>query len=100
VTTVATLLLPALFGAPSTLPITGLDGQFDTLLFLHTVERHGRLDRLVSVLKARGRAADRISREFRLTDHGIQIAATADGAEAAPAAPVREGDDGADAAGR
>jgi len=100
VTTVATLLLPALFGAPSTLPIAGLDGQFDTLLFLHTVERHGRLDRLVSVLKARGRAADRISREFRLTDRGIQIAATADGAEAAPAAPVREGDDGADAAGR
>ncbi len=100
VTTVATLLLPALFGAPSTLPIAGLDGQFDTLLFLHTVERHGRLERLVSVLKARGRAADRLSRAFRLTDRGIQIAATADGAEVSPAAPVREGDDGADAAGR
>ncbi len=99
VTTVATLLLPALFGAPSTIPIAGLDGQFDTLLFLHTVERHGRLARLVSILKARGRAADRISREFRLTDHGIQIAETADGAEAAAEAPAREGDDGADAAG-
>lgn len=100
VTTVATLLLPVLFGAPPPSPIAGLDGQFDTLLLLHPVERHARLDRLVSVLKARGRAADRISREFYLTAHGIQIAEMADNAGGSAETPVRGGGGDADAVGR
>ena len=89
VTTVATLRLPEFFGPAAAVPIAGLDGLFDTLLFLRTVELRSRHYRLVSALKARGRDTDRAIREFRLTPTGIVLAETSDGAEAIMGAAPR-----------
>jgi circadian clock protein KaiC len=100
VTTLATLRLPEFFGPAAAVPIAGLDGLFDTLLFLRTVELRSRLYRLVSTLKARGRDTDRAIREFRLTPAGIVLAETSDGAEAIMGGTAPEDGDGADAAGR
>ena len=82
VTTLATLQLREFYGPASAVPIAGLDGMFDTLLFLRSVELRSQLYRLVSVLKARGRAADRAIREFRFTARGMVVAESFDGAEA------------------
>jgi circadian clock protein KaiC len=100
VTTLATLRLTEFFGPASAVPIAGLDGLFDTLLFLRTVELRSQLYRLVSILKARGRDADRAIREFRLTPAGIVLAETSAGAEAIMGGSAPEDGDGADPAGR
>ena len=84
----------------SAVPIAGLDGVFDTLLFLRTVELGSQLYRLISTLKARGRDTDRAIREFHLTPAGIVLAETSAGAEAIMGDRVPEGGDGADTAGR
>ena len=100
VTTLATLRLPEFFGPASAVPIAGLDGLFDTLLFLRTVELGSPLYRLVSTLKARGRDTDRAIREFQLTPAGIVLAETSTGAEAIMGGTPPEDGDGADTAGR
>lgn len=101
VTTLATLRLPEFYGPASAVPVAGLDGMFDTLLFLRSVELRSQLYRLVSVLKARGRAADRAIREFRFTARGMVVAESFDGAEAILAdAAGGEDDDAADHPGR
>ncbi|MFN8513879.1 MAG: ATPase domain-containing protein [Chloroflexia bacterium] len=82
VTTVVTLELPQFFGPEVRLPIDGLAALFDTILFLRTVELNSQLYRLVTVLKARERAADRSIREFRISDSGIDVAETFASAEA------------------
>ncbi|HEY8598233.1 MAG TPA: hypothetical protein VIL85_07370, partial [Thermomicrobiales bacterium] len=65
-----------------------------------TVELRSQLYRLVSILKARGRDADRAIREFRLTPAGIVLAETSAGAEAIMGGSAPEDGDGADPAGR
>jgi circadian clock protein KaiC len=82
VTTVVSLELPQFFGPEVRLPIDGLAAFFDTILFLRTVELHSQLYRLVTILKARERAADRAIREFRISDCGIDVAETFASAEA------------------
>ena len=101
VTTLATLRLPEFYGPASAVPVAGLDGMFDTLLFLRSVELRSQLYRLVSILKARGRAADRAIREFRFTARGMVVAESFESAEAILAdAAGGEGDDAADHPGR
>jgi circadian clock protein KaiC len=82
VTTVATLELPQFFGPEVRLPIDGLAALFDGIIFLRTVELNSQLYRLVTILKARERAADRSIREFGISDSGIEVAETFTSAEA------------------
>jgi circadian clock protein KaiC len=82
VTTVASLELPQFFGPEVRMPVDGLAALFDAIIFLRTVELHSQLYRLVTILKARERAADRAIREFRIGDTGIDVAETFASAEA------------------
>ena len=82
VTTVATLELPQFFGPEVQLPIDGLAAPFDSIVFLRTVELRSQLYRLLTILKARERAADRAIREFNISDSGIDVADTFASAEA------------------
>jgi circadian clock protein KaiC len=82
VTTVATLELPQFFGPEVRLPIDGLAAPFDSIIFLRTVELRSQLYRLLTILKARERAADRAIREFHISDSGIEVADTFASAEA------------------
>jgi circadian clock protein KaiC len=82
VTTVATLELPQFFGPEVRLPVDGLAALFDGIIFLRTVELNSQLYRLVTILKARERAADRSIREFGISNNGIQVAETFASAEA------------------
>jgi circadian clock protein KaiC len=82
VTTVATLELPQFFGPEVRLPIHGLAALFDGIIFLRTVELNSQLYRLITILKARERAADRSIREFGISDSGIDVAETFASAEA------------------
>ncbi len=108
VTTLATLRLAEFYGPASAVPLGGLDGQVDTLLFLRTVERRAQLHRLVAILKARSRPADRAVRAFRLTPAGIALDETPGAAAAiledvarpAGGAPGAEETDAPDAPGR
>lgn len=82
VTTLATLELPQFFGPEVRLPIDGLAALFDGIIFLRTVELNSQLYRLITILKARERAADRSIREFGIGDAGIDVAETFASAEA------------------
>jgi circadian clock protein KaiC len=52
-------------------PISAL---VDTILFMRYVESSGEMNRVLSVVKSRGRAHSNQLREFRITSHGFEIA--------------------------
>lgn len=84
VTTVCSVELPDLFGPTVTLPqtISGMTAMIENILLLRYVELHSQLYRLISIMKMRESGYDPAIREFRITDHGIEVASTFASAEA------------------
>ncbi len=54
----------------------------ENIIFLRYVELRSQLFRLISIMKVRESGHDPAIREFRITDGGIDVAATFDSAEA------------------
>lgn len=82
VTTVATWEVPRLFGGSVEAPMPEISSIVENLLLLRFAEVGARVHRLLAVLKVRDSAYDPQIREFRITGHGIELAPTADSAEA------------------
>lgn len=82
VTTVCSIALPELFGPDISVPIAGAAEVADNIIVLRYVELRSQLYRLVSLLKVRENAYDPAIREFKITNHGIDVAATFESAEA------------------
>ena len=84
VTTICSVELPTLFSTSVELPevISGIAGIVDNLLFLRYTELQSQLYRLISILKMRESGYDSAVREFRITDHGIDVAPTFTSAQA------------------
>jgi circadian clock protein KaiC len=55
------------------LTMVGVSSLVDTWLLLRNVETNGERNRLLSVVKSRGSAHSNQVREFRLTNHGIEL---------------------------
>jgi len=51
----------------------GVSSQMDTWLLLRNLESNGERNRVLFVLKARGISHSNQVREFRLTDHGVEL---------------------------
>ena len=83
VTVVCSVELPDLFSPTITLPanINGLTFLVENILLLRYVELHSQLYRLLSIMKMRESGYDPAIREFRITDSGIEVAATFASAE-------------------
>ncbi|GLV61124.1 circadian clock protein KaiC [Dictyobacter sp. S3.2.2.5] len=84
VTTMCSVELPALFSPTLELPMTvsGIADLADNLIFLRYVELESQLYRLLSILKMRESDYDPAIREFRITNHGIDVAPTFASAQA------------------
>lgn len=84
VTVVCTVELSDLFSPTIALPTTveRLTAQAENILLLRYVELHSQLYRLISIMKIRESGYDPTIREFRITDHGIEVASTFTSAEA------------------
>jgi len=52
----------------------GVSSLMDTWLTLQNIESRGEYNRIIRILKSRGMAHSNQIREFRLTDHGIELA--------------------------
>ena len=81
VTTLITEELP-LFQSDVTMPNPQLGNVVESILLLRYVELNSQLYRLMSVMKMRESAYDTSIREFRISDKGIEIAASFTSAEA------------------
>ncbi len=84
VTTVCSVELPDLFSPTVTLPqtLSGTTAMVENILLLRYVELHSHFYRLISIMKMRESGYDPAIREFRITDHGIEVASTFASAEA------------------
>lgn len=84
VTTICSVELPSLFSTSLDLPTTleATTALADNIIFLRYVELQAQLYRLISVLKMRESGYDAAIREFRITDKGIDVAATFGSAQA------------------
>ena len=82
--TICSMELPTLFSPTVELPAIsrGATDLVDNMLFLRYVELESQLYRLISIIKMRGSGYDSVIREFRITDHGIEVASTFDSVEA------------------
>jgi len=81
VTTIYTMETPDLLGPRIEVPVQGVSAITDNIILMRHVELEARLYRLLSILKLRDGDYDGAIREFRITDHGIEIADTFDAAE-------------------
>lgn len=100
VTTLISVELDTLFGPTVQLPLAGVAGIVENIVFLRYVELRSQLYRLISVLKARRSEHDRALREFTIDAQGITIARTFASAEAiltGLARPLPGREDGGDA---
>jgi circadian clock protein KaiC len=82
VTTVFSTEMAQLFGPEVELPAAYASGTTDNILFLRYVELRSHLYRLISIMKMRDSAYEAAIREFIITEHGIEVAATFESAEA------------------
>ncbi|NYZ14065.1 serine/threonine protein kinase [Azospirillum sp. RWY-5-1] len=89
VTTVATWEVPRLFGGSVEAPMPEISSIVENLLLLRFAEVGARVHRLLAILKMRDSAYDPQIREFRITGHGIELAPTAESAEALLAGSAR-----------
>ena len=82
----ATTLLSAeattVVGAPLDLPIPTLAATVENAILLRYVELRSQLHRLISIIKTRESDYDTSIREFRITAHGLHVAASFESAEA------------------
>jgi circadian clock protein KaiC len=81
VTTVFTVQADDMIGPTVALPIAGTSAIAENILFLRYVEWKTRLYRLISIIKVRESIYDHDIREFKITPHGVEIAATFESAE-------------------
>lgn len=81
VTTLITEELP-LFQSDVTMPNPQLGNVVESILLLRYVELNSQLYRLMSIMKMRESAYDTSIREFRISDKGVEIAASFTSAEA------------------
>ncbi len=84
ITTVCAVELPDLFSPTIELPssLRGITALAENILVLRHVELSSQLYRLISILKMRESGYDPAIREFRLSERGIEVAATFASAEA------------------
>lgn len=71
----------------------GMSSLADTWLVLRDVESAGERDRALYVLKSRGMAHSNQIREFRLTDHGVELLGVSAGVQGRGGRKHRRGDD-------
>jgi circadian clock protein KaiC len=64
------------------IPIDGLSALVDNMILLRQVELRSQLYRLLSIIKVRASDYDTTIREFHITDHGIDVEASFESAEA------------------
>jgi circadian clock protein KaiC len=82
VTTLLSVELRELFGPAVDLPIESVSAIIDNTMLLRHVELQSQLYRLLSIINIRESGYDSAIREFRITDRGIEVAATFASAEA------------------
>jgi circadian clock protein KaiC len=82
VTTIFSVETRELFGPEVEPPFTAVSESVDNIIFLRHVELRSHLYRLISILETRESSHDSAIREFTITDHGIDVAATFETAEA------------------
>jgi circadian clock protein KaiC len=82
VTTVTAVELDHLFGPSVEIPLEGVSGIVENIIFLRYVELRAQLYRIISVLKTRRSRHDHNIREFTIGDSGIQVSGTLSSAEA------------------
>lgn len=82
VTTLYTAETANLVGPNLEAPLLGVSAAADNMILLRYVELHARLYRLLSILKTRSSGFDTRLREFRVTDRGIELLDTFEGAHA------------------
>lgn len=82
VTTLIAVEMPQLFGPTVEFPAQSVPANIDNIFFLRYVELHSQLYRLISILKVRDSGYDPAIREFKITDQGLEVAATFESAEA------------------
>ena len=70
------LMLNQTVGEELALQVAGeqLSSLVDTIVFLRYIESAGETNRVVSIVKSRGRNHSNQIREFRITDHGVEVA--------------------------
>ena len=68
------------FGVSPRLPVQNTSLLADNVVMLRFVERHAQLHRLISILKTRGKAFDPHSREFTISQNGVEVSDSPDSA--------------------
>jgi len=81
-TTLLTAEVPTVEGTGLDIPLPETSAVIDNAILLRYVEPRSRLHRLISVLRVRESGFDPGVREFTITDRGIEVDPTTDGAEA------------------
>ena len=78
ITTIWAVGLSDLFSADIVMPelVSKMAAQVENIIFLRHVELYSQLYRLISIMKMRQSGYDPSIREFRITDHGLDIAST------------------------
>ena len=82
ITTLLSAEIPAVVGGPPALPQPALSASIENAILLRYVELQSQLHRLLSIVKTRESAHDTSIREFTITEHGLEVAATFESAEA------------------
>jgi circadian clock protein KaiC len=84
ITTICAVELPDLFSPTIELPssLRGITALTENILVLRHVELSSQLYRLISILKMRESGYDPAIREFRISEQGIEVAATFASAQA------------------
>ena len=83
VTTIWAVELADLFTSDIVMPelVSKVAVQVENIVFLRHVELYSQLYRLISIMKMRQSGYDPSIREFRITDHGLDVASTFKSAE-------------------
>jgi circadian clock protein KaiC len=92
VTTLYTFESPRFIGMEVESPVGGISTLVENLLFLRFVELRSTLHRLLSIVKVRDGDYDSSLREFRITENGIHLEHTFEGAEQILSGMAREND--------
>ncbi len=95
------LLMPNLLSGGEVLEVVsgiGVSSLVDSVIYLRQQESEGELNRTVLVLKSRGAKHSNQAREFRLTDHGIEVLPPYVGTGARPTGIARQQQEAREAA--
>ena len=81
VTTLYSLEVPDILGPAIRVPIDDISSIAENMILLRFIELRSKLYRLISILKVRNSDFDPSLHQYRITNEGIEIEATADSAE-------------------